>query len=257
MILIDVHAHLDHHDLYEDIDNIISRAKKSGVKIIITNGVDKETNRLSIELSKKYDIVKAALGIYPPDANMRENEEGEFKINNFDIDEEIKFMKNNSKEFVAFGEVGLDLHHGKDLEMQQEVLGKILKLAKKQDKPVIIHSRKAEKQLLDFLENFDNKKLIMHCFSGKKHLIKEAAKRGYYFSVPTNVVRSEHFQGLVEMVNISQLLTETDAPYLGPYPGELNEPANVTETIRVIAKLKKMTEEEVANNIFMNYQKIF
>lgn len=256
-MIVDVHAHLDHNWMIKDLDEIINRAKIAGVKIIITNGINKETNRISLELAKKYDIVKAALGIYPPDALSREGEESGFKIEPFDIDEEIKFMASHAKEFIAFGEVGLDLKNGKDIEMQKVILEKILKLAKKQNKPVIIHSRKAEKELIEFLKDFDNKKLIMHCFSGKKHLIKEAKERGYYFSIPTNIVKSEHFQMLVEMVPLSQLLTETDSPYLSPYPGERNEPSYIHETIKMIANIKKMTEEEVMNNLFMNYQKLF
>jgi len=106
------------------------------------------------------------------------------------------------------------------------------------------------------LENSDAKKAILHCFSGKLKLIKKAAELGYYFSVPTNVVRSSQFQKLVEIVDINQLLTETDSPYLSPYKGRRNEPAFIIETIKKIAEIKNITINEIANNIFMNYQKV-
>ncbi|OVE74639.1 hypothetical protein BVX95_01545 [archaeon D22] len=259
-MLIDVHAHLDHDLMILDLDEIIERAKKNGVKAIITNGINKDTNRLSLELANKYDIVKAALGIYPIDALDRESSDGGFKIEPFDVDAELKFMEENSDKFVAFGEVGLDLYNGKDIKMQKEVLGKIIKLAIKLDKPIILHSRKAERELMEFLSEFPGlkpKRVIMHCFSGRKHLIKEAIERGYSFSIPTNIVKSDHFQRLVEWAPLKQILTETDAPYLSPYPDERNEPSYVNETIKKIAEIKEMDETEVMNNIYMNYQKIF
>lgn len=258
MILVDVHCHLDHEELYKDIDRIIGKAKLHNVKAIITNGINKDTNRISLELAKKYpDIIKPALGIYPPDALDRESLEGDFKINYFDIEKEIEFMEKNIKKFIAFGEIGLDLYNGKDIEKQKKVLGKILNLAVKYDKPVILHSRKAELQLLDFLEEYKLKKVILHCFSGRKHLIKRAIEKGYYFSVPTNIVKSDHFQRLVDMAPLSKLLTETDAPYLSPYTDKTNKPYYVIETIKKIAEIKKMEPFEVANNIYMTYRKVF
>jgi len=122
-----------------------------------------------------------------------------------------------------------------------------------------IHSRKAEKDVIELLECSSLKKsqIILHCFSGKKSLITKAASHGWSFSVPTNIVRAENFQSLVRNVDLSQLLTETDAPWLSPYKEKRNEPAFVIETIKEIAKQKSLDSEEVANNIFMNYQKIF
>jgi len=141
--------------------------------------------------------------------------------------------------------------------LQKEIFIKIIKLSKKINKPLIIHSRKAESDIIDILENSDAKKVILHCFSGKLKLIKKAAELGYYFSVPTNVVRSSQFQKLVEMVDINQLLTETDSPYLSPYKNRRNEPAFIIETIKKIAEIKNISINETANNIFMNYQKVF
>ena len=101
------------------------------------------------------------------------------------------------------------------------------------------------------------KKVVLHCFCGKKGLIKKAEDKGYYFSVPTNIVRAHNFQHLVDKVNISRILTETDAPYLSPYKDRRNEPAFIVESIKKIAEIKKMQIEEVEKNIYMNYQGLF
>jgi TatD DNase family protein len=107
------------------------------------------------------------------------------------------------------------------------------------------------------LESSNAKKPILHCFCGRKHLIKRAADNGWSFSIPTNVVNAEHFQNMAREVHISQLFTETDSPYLSPFRGKRNEPAFVIEAVKKIAEIKGMTVEDTANNIFMNYQNMF
>ncbi len=252
MILVDVHAHLDYPEIEKDVDDIIDRAKKTGVKAIIANSVAHKSMRKTLELAGKYDIVKAAIGIYPPDA--LEKESG--KKNDPDIDEELKFIEENKNKIIAIGECGLDYYNGKK-ENQIEIFKKQLELAKKLDKPIIVHSRKAEEDVIDILEESGYKKVVMHCFCGKKKLIKKAADLGFYFSIPTNVVRAQNIQDTVKEVNINQLLTETDAPFLSPFKNKMNEPAFIIEAVKKIAEIKGFTEEEVANNIWLNYQRLF
>ncbi len=98
----------------------------------------------------------------------------------------------------------------------------------------------------------------LHCFSGKKKLVERGVKLGYTFSIPCSVSRSHQFQEMVRMIPITQLLTETDAPYM-PYDleHEFSEPAHVAYTVEKIAELKDMTPREVADNLYMNYQRIF
>lgn len=251
-ILIDVHAHLDWPDMLQDIDNVIQRAKEAGVKAVIANGVDRDSNRKVLELADKYDIVRPALGIYPIDALQKEQGEA---FRETDINDELGFIR--QQDIIAIGEVGLDLKNGQDLGMQKNIFLKLINIAKEKDLPVIVHSRKAELECIDLLEQTGYKKVVMHCFSGRKHLIRRAAELGYYFSVPTNIVRSEHFRHLVEEVHISRLLTETDSPFLSPFPGKTNEPAFVIESLKKIAEIKGMTLDDTANNVFMNYQNLF
>jgi TatD DNase family protein len=258
IMLVDVHCHLDFEGLKERLDSIILNAKNAGVKSIITSGIDPETNRLALEYAKKYDIVNASFGLYPIDALEREGHISK----PFNVDEELKFLEKNKDKFICIGEVGLDLFKGKDLEKQKEIFAKILEVAKKLDKPVLVHSRKAELEALEMLEIYNMKKVIMHCFTAKRSLVKRAYDDGYYFSIPPVIVRLQQFQQMVELVDINHILTETDAPFLSPYKNEdgswnINEPAFIIETIKKIAEIKKMDIKEVENNIWMNYQKVF
>jgi TatD DNase family protein len=97
----------------------------------------------------------------------------------------------------------------------------------------------------------------MHCFCGRLHLVKRIIKNGWYFSIPTNVVRSQQLQLIAEHAPLSQLLTETDAPQLSPYKDRRNEPAFVIESVKAIARIKGLDETEVANAIYQNYQRLF
>lgn len=258
-MLIDIHCHLDHPHFKGKIEKVVSHARNAGLKVVLSAGINPETNRKVLELTSKYDIVKVALGIYPPETLQKEIETGEYplKKNVFDVDSEIKFIEENISKVKAIGEVGLDYCQGEDPIKQKEIFVKMINLAKKHDKPLVIHSRKAEADVVDILEESGHKKVLLHCFSGKKKLVQRAASLGYYFSIPTNVVRAQNFQILAEIVNINQLFCETDAPYLSPYKEKMNEPAFVLESYKKIAEIKGLEYEEVVKNIWMNWQKLF
>ena len=273
MLLIDVHAHIDHPLLINKIGEIIGRAKSAGLRHIITNGINPETNRACLEISKKYDIIKCAMGIYPKSALKKDVENSGYppKIEDFDVDEEIRFIMKNKSDIVAIGEVGLDFVDGENRQ-QIEDFGKIISLAETIEKPIIVHSRRAEKKCIEVLESSKLKKIIMHCFSGRKHLVKRIADNGWYLTVPATIVRSQQFQELVRQAPLSQLFCETDSPYLSPYKGDerehaqtrafshatqCNEPAYVIESYKKIAEIKQMEITEVSNNIYMNWQRVF
>ena len=97
----------------------------------------------------------------------------------------------------------------------------------------------------------------MHCFCGKKKLVKKIADNGWNFSVPVTLLRSQQFQELVNIVPLNQLLTETDTPFLGPQPGPTNEPANISLSIQKMAEIKKITVEEMSDQVFLNYMRLF
>lgn len=257
-LLIDVHSHLDHHLLINKIDEIVQRARSAGLRHIITNGINPETNRICLELSKKYDIVECGMGVYPRNALKKEIENSEYKINvsDFNIDEEINFIKKNKNNIAAVSEVGLDFVDGEN-KQQIEDFEKMIQLSEELGKTIIIHSRKAEQKAIEMLESSKNKKVIMHCFSGKKSLVKRIANNGWFLTVPTIVVRSQQFQEIAKTISITQLFCETDSPYLSPYKEQWNEPAFVAESYKKIAELKQMELIEVINNIYMNWQRVF
>lgn len=255
-LLIDIHSHLD-HPLVKDLDATIARAKSAGVRHIITSGVDPKTNRISLELAKKYDIVEAALGLYPRDALKKEVEGSEWGVGKeYDANEEIEFIKKNKHNIVAISEIGLDGVNSISVQ-QLEDFSKMLELAKELDKAVVIHSRKAEEKCIELLKSHSMKKVVMHCFCGKKRLVKEIADNGWSITIPTSVVRAQQFQDIAKDISLAQLFCETDTPYLSPIKEQWNEPSNIIESYKKIAELKGMELTEVCQNIYMNYQKLF
>jgi TatD DNase family protein len=256
MKLVDVHCHLNHKVFEGKIDQIIINAKQNNVKAILVSGVNSKSNREVLELVKKDDLLKASLGIYPIDAlGLAEGETGlPRQPEKIDLDEEFKFIEKNKDKIVAIGEIGMDFHWDKDHHQEQENnFRKIIQFANKICKPIIIHTRNAEKECLDVLEQESKVKVCLHSFSGNKKLIKRAIELGYYFSVPPKIMLLEQFQMLVSMVPLTQLLTETDAPWMSPERDLFNEPANVLVTIKKIAEIKNLTIEEIADQVWKNY----
>lgn len=248
-MLVDVHAHMEFENFDKDRDEVIERAKKAGVVAIINSGINKRRIELTLQMLKKYDIMKASLGIYPTEqTEMKEKE----------VEEILEIIKKNKKNIVAIGEVGLDFFEQEDTkEEQKKNLLNMIELAEELKLPMIIHSRKAEQEAVEILETSKQKRIMMHCFSGGRKLIKRCEQNGWMFSIPTNITFSEHFQMMAKEVSMSQIMTETDAPFLPPVKGERNEPANVRFTIKKIAEIKKLDEKEVENMVYANYQKFF
>ena len=265
MNLIDVHCHVNHDVFKSDLDEVLERAKKAGVKAIVVSGVNPVSNKEVLALAKKYPLIKASLGIYPIDAlGMAEAEIGlPRQTVPIDLDQEFVFIEKNKEKVISIGEVGMDFHWAdkeKTYEKQADNFRRIIRFAMKIKKPLVIHSRKAEKECIEIMsEEIKNKEIpvVNHCFSGKKSLIKQAAELGHYFSIPPNIMRSESFQILVKMVDLKQLLTETDAPYLSPYAEQRNEPAYVSLTVQKIAEIKGLPVEAVAEQIWHNYKTVF
>lgn len=262
MKLVDVHAHLDHLLFKKDLDEVVKRAKESGVVAIISSGVNHPSNLRVMEISEKYGIVKWSFGMYPIDLlGLGVDETGiERQTTPIDLNSEFEFIKKNRDEIVSIGEVGLDYHWDKEHHAKQkESFQRIIDFAEKIKKPVLIHSRKAEADVFQMLESsrLKKNKIVLHCFEARKHILKKAVENNYRFTIPCTVIKLQHFQNLVQMANISQLLTETDCPWLSPYPDKRNEPAFVIGSVKKIAELKQLDVEETANNILKNYFDIF
>jgi len=257
MLIVDVHAHLDFEEYDADLAKVIEENKKAGVKVIINNGVHAQSNRKVLELAKKYNIIKPALGFYPVHAAQIKEEE---------FDNELKFISKQDN-IVAIGEVGLDYYVGDDnphgdkyKSEMRKCFQKFIELTKRKNLPIIVHSRRAELDVIEMLESSSLKKnkIIMHCFMGRQHLVKRIIDNGWSMSIPCIVNKLQQLQIIAQMAPVEQLFTETDAPYMSPYPDiKRNEPRFIIEGLKKIAEIKKLDVEELSKMIFMNYQKLF
>ena len=234
--------------MISDIGAVMGRARKAGVALAITQGTNVESNNSALEISKKFSEVLAALGLYPINA---------IRLSEQEIASIVNSIRTHRKRIVAIGEVGLDLKETQELEKQARVFAKMIELALEMDKPIIVHSRKAEKECIEMLEQAGVKKVIMHCFNGKLSLAKRIVDNGWFLSIPTSVKNSEHFQKIIEQMPIEQLLCETDSPYLHPDKLYPNEPANVVVSYEMIAKIRGLKLKDVEKQIEENYNGLF
>jgi TatD DNase family protein len=245
-MFIDAHSHID---LLKNYKQAIQNAKEKNIKIL-TAGIDIKSNRKLLELKKQNLEIEICLGIYPTET---------LKLSEKEIDSEIDFIKKNKNKIVAIGEIGLDLKENspETLEKQKENLSKFIELTKELNKPVIIHSRKAEEECINFLEKFNYKKIVMHCFSGNFKLVKRILENNWILTIPTSVKNSQHFQKVIEIAPIKNLLCETDSPYLHPDKEFPNEPKNVIESYKKISEIKKISLKEVEKTLEENYANFF
>ncbi|MFH1638045.1 MAG: TatD family hydrolase [Candidatus Woesearchaeota archaeon] len=246
-MLVDVHCHLDFREFDIDRYDIIDRAKAKGVTAIINNGLNPESNKKTLALCETIDILKPALGMHPMEVS---------KLEDSTIERELEFI-NGQRGIAAIGEVGLDFYKGMQPERQIAVFTDFIRLAEHKHLPIIVHTRKAEKECVELLESSSLKKVILHAFQGSKSLAKKAEDNGWFFSLPPSIVYTEQFQQMAKDIAVNQLLTETDSPFLGPVKEEKNEPANVSYVVEKIAELKGMDKEEVKNVIFMTFRRLF
>lgn len=242
---IDVHCHLD---ILKDPEKALEIGKKTRVEIIVANGTDYESNRKILELSAKHGNVKAALGVYPIDA---------LKMSKKGIRDEIDFILKNKEKIAGIGEVGLDFKESDEKPRQEEIFIDFINLAKSINKPIIVHSRKAEERCVEILERSMAKKVIMHCFCGKKKEVQRIIENGWFLSIPGNVVYNSQFKDIVKETPISNLLCETDSPFLHPEKSGENSPANVVYSYEEIARLKNIPLKEVEAKIEANYRRLF
>ncbi len=252
MALVDVHSHLDFKDFDKDRKELVEQMRNNNI-ISLTNTLNPQNYE---ETKKKFlgfeDTVKVCPGLYPQDAE---------KISDEDFEKYLKLLQKDKNKFVAIGEVGLDRHHTTDSklwEVQEKRFRKIIELAIKIDKPIIVHTRKAEERVLELLKEYvtkyNYKKIDLHCFSGKKKLINTIRELKIYCSIPLTILNTQSFQILVENLPISQLLVETDAPFLHPSK-ERNSSLNIPQIYEKIAQIKGYDKKEIENIIYSNYMK--
>ena len=263
MGLFDVHAHLTHPDIFQDIEGVLSRASAAGVTSIVSNGLNPADNAAVLALSERFPIVKPAFGLYPVDAVLADmNAAGETYPGQREVwptSEAIAWVRDHVEQAFAVGEIGLDGYWVKEpfWPAQDDAFRALVRLALEADKPIIIHTRKRERRTLELLDELGARRVDWHCFTGRLSLAREITGRGHYVSIPANVRRSESFTRMLETLPRDRVLLETDCPYLGPEKDVLNEPANVKHTAAFAAQLWKTSEDAAAQQLASNFEALF
>ncbi len=251
--MFDSHAHLQDPKLKKNLDNILKTASDAGVKRIACIGYDLGSSQEAVLIARKYKHVYAAVGIHPHDAQTMTP----------DLLDRLKTMAKDPK-VVAIGEIGLDYY--RDLsprDKQKEAFVEQIKLAQSIGKPIIIHDRDANQDVIDTIKKHNAGKNggIMHCYSGNLPLALEAIKAGFYisFAGPLTYKNARKSQEVVLKIPMDRLLVETDCPYLTPEPlrGKVNEPANVRYTVEKMAAIRNQHPDEVAYLTDLNACRVY
>ena len=247
-MLVDTHCHV-FREYYEDLEQVITRAKDKGVGALIVNGYDMSSNKEVLELVKKYDIVYGALGIQPENLD---------ELN----DENISFIEEhiNDDKIVAVGEIGLDYHYDLDKERQKDLFKRQLDIARKYNKPVIVHSRDCIQETYDILKMY-NIKGIMHCYSGSVEMAKKFVEIGFFLGIGgiSTFKNSRKVVEVIKNIPIEYILLETDCPYLTPEPyrGKRNEPAYIPLILERICSLKSLNYKDVEEVMTSSILRLF
>lgn len=253
--MIDTHAHLNDKKLIDNLDQVILEAKDCGVETIFCVGYDLQSSKLANEISLKYDNVYAIVGVHPHDA----------KTYCEQVENELENIALANKKVIAIGEIGLDYHY--DLsprEVQKQVFEKQLKLAKKLNLPIVIHTREAFGHTFEILEkNKDclKKGGIMHCFSGGVDEAKKCFNLGLMISFGGSLTfdKTGELEKVLKNTPFNMFVLETDAPYLTPVPfrGKVNQPKYVKLVLQKVSNILNLTEQEVEQITNQNVKRMF
>jgi TatD DNase family protein len=246
--IVDTHAHICDPAFDADRGEVLKKAVEVGVGAIIAVGENLADARRNIELADEHPMIFPAAGLYPTILDLDQAEQMH------------SFIRSERSKLVAIGEVGLDFWVVKEepqKEIQKEILKGFISLSIELDLPLNIHSRAAGRHAVGLLLENGATRVQMHAFDGKASAALPAVEAGYFFSIPPSVLRSRQKQKLVKHLPLACLLVETDSPVLGPEPGERNEPANITVSIKTIAELKNLNENEVIEAVAENTQRLY
>lgn len=246
MRLIDSHCHLAETIFDNDLEEVIKRAAHEKIDII-TSAINPETWDKSLEISMRYPNCYMSAGLDP--------------LLYQETSSAIEWIENHHNLIISIGEIGIDHYRVRDhadRKSQEDSFRRLITLALEFSLPMQIHSRSAGKKALEILTSLNAEKVQMHAFDGRASLARVASReQGYYFSIPTSVVRSPQKKKLVKAINIERLLLETDSPVLGAQKGVRNEPSNLTFALNEVAKILNRDVDEVRKIVVENSLRLY
>ncbi len=244
--MIDTHAHV--YLCKQPIDELLANATAAGVTHMVVPGLDVPTSLKTLELSQKFPHLVPTMGIHPSDA-----------AKPYNIDEIRGLVKKHP--FKAIGEVGLDYYKQfAPREDQHRLFTDMLELAKDNHLPVILHSRNADSDMIEFHRRYPDLKKVFHCFSSDLEFAKTVINDHTYFSFTGIITYAESpFAEVLRYLPKEKIMIETDCPYLTPVPhrGKENQPAYLVETAKRIAEIRSVSLEEILNQTTANAKSFF
>ena len=251
--MIDSHCHLDHEPLLSDLTNVIQRSKDVGIKKLLTISTSFESFSRIKDLIKIDEMIYGTIGIHP-------HESSKDIITSSEI---IKNLKENEK-IIGIGETGLDFYYNNsEKEKQISSFKEHIEASIETNKPLIVHSRDAEKETFDILNEYKNEKLkiLMHCFTGSKEFSEKLLTLNSYFSASGIITfkNSLDLQNTFKSIPMDNILIETDSPFLAPVPkrGKKNEPSFIDFTATKLAEIKNLSKEDLVKITTDNFTKLF
>jgi len=245
--LIDTHAHLS--DL-EDMDGVIARAKNVGIEAIIGVGANLATCKRTLELADDFPgYVYPALGIHPTEWSEA------------NIISSTRFIEEHIDSCLAVGEIGLDYWNrnarkNKDIrERQRELYTYQLQMAREHDKPASVHGRGSWEDAVELAKNHGPDRIVFHWYSGPLDVLREVLDIGYLISATPASEFSKHHRAALVEAPIERIVIETDSPV--SYHGKQAEPADILLTLRSLADLKEISEDEAARITTRNAKEFF
>jgi TatD DNase family protein len=253
-MLVDSHCHLDFPDFDSERDAIVTRAVEAGVGRMVTISTRVRRFPSLLAIAERYHEVYCSVGTHPHNAA----EEADVTA------EELAQLSQHPK-VVAIGEAGLDYFYDHaPRDAQARSFRTHIAAARETDLPLVIHSRDADDDMIEILEDETGKgafPFILHCFSSGQKLADSGVRLGGYisFSGILTFRKSEELRAIARSVPHDRLLVETDAPYLAPTPfrGKRNEPAYVAHTAGVLAETIGLSAAEVADITTGNFFRLF
>ncbi len=275
-MIFDSHCHPQFPQYESDREEMIKRALNEGV-FMICIGTDLKTSKEALELAYKYEKVWATVGLHPTAIPQRiASDSAEPSTSNDNLNEKFEaeiYQELLSKEkVVGFGEIGLDYYRTEkpeDQSFQKQRFEEQLDLAKKINKPVVIHCRdplrprseaSAHSDMIQILKSGDRGlRGVIHSFTGTLEEAKQYLDLGFYLAFNGIITFTDQYDEIVKYTPLEKILLETDAPYLTPLPfrGKRNEPLYVKYVAERIAQIKKISYDEAAKQTFENTQKLF